>query len=44
MSEFSVAWLTLRESYDRRARNPVVLDAVASLLTSKSPARVIDLA
>jgi hypothetical protein len=44
MSEFSVSWLTLRESYDRRARNPAVLDAVASLLASKSPVRVIDLA
>lgn len=41
---FSVEWLTLREGYDLRARNPVVLDAVASLLRSKSTVRISDLA
>lgn len=44
MSGFSVEWLTLRESHDQRARNPVVLDAVASLFKSKNAVRVTDLA
>ena len=44
MSGFSVEWLTLRESYDRRARNPAVLDVVTSLFGSKSAVRVVDLA
>jgi hypothetical protein len=44
MSEFSVEWLTLRESYDQRARNPAVLGAVTSLFKSKSSVRVTDLA
>ena len=44
MSEFSIEWLTLREGYDLRARNPAVLGAVASRLKSKNPVRVIDLA
>ena len=44
MSGFSVEWLTLRESYDQRARNPQVLAAVISLLKSKSEVRLIDLA
>lgn len=44
MSGFSVEWLTLRESHDRRARNPAVLGAVTSLLQSKGSVRVIDLA
>jgi Methyltransferase domain len=43
MSGFSVEWLTLRESYDARARNPAVLHAVTSLLRSKSAVRVVDL-
>jgi Methyltransferase domain len=43
MSGFSVEWLTLRESYDARARNPAVLQAVTSLLRSKSAVRVVDL-
>ena len=44
MSGFSVEWLTMRESYDLRARNPAVLGAVISLLKSKSAVRVVDLA
>lgn len=44
MSGFSVEWLTLRESYDQRARNPQVLAAVISLLKSKSEVRLVDLA
>jgi hypothetical protein len=44
MSGFSLEWLTLRESYDVRARNPVVLDAAISQLKSKSAVRLVDLA
>jgi hypothetical protein len=44
MSGFSVEWLSLRESYDQRARNSQVLAAVTSLLTSKSAVRLVDLA
>jgi methyltransferase family protein len=44
MSGFSVEWLTLRESYDTRARNLAVLDAALSAMKSKSAVRIIDLA
>jgi len=44
MSGFSLEWLTLREGYDLRARNPVVLGAVIALLKSKSSVRLVDLA
>jgi hypothetical protein len=44
MSGFSADWLTLREPYDRRARNQAVLDAVAAALKSRSPVQVVDLA
>lgn len=44
MSGFCVEWLTLRESYDQRARNPQVLAAAISLLKSKSEVRLVDLA
>jgi SAM-dependent methyltransferase len=44
MSGFSADWLTLREPYDRRARNPAVLDAVAASLKPHSAIRVVDLA
>ena len=44
MSGFSLEWLTLREGYDVRARNPVVLDAAVSRLKAKSAVRLVDLA
>jgi hypothetical protein len=44
MSGFSAEWLALRESHDVRARNPVVLDAMASLFKSRDAASVVDLA
>jgi SAM-dependent methyltransferase len=44
MTAFSADWLTLREPYDARARNPEVLDAVATCLKRLSSVRVIDLA
>jgi hypothetical protein len=44
MSGFSADWLTLREPYDLRARNPAVIDAVAASLKSLFSVRVTDLA
>ncbi len=44
MSGFSADWLALREPYDRRARSPAVLDAVATLLGPRSPVHIVDLA
>jgi hypothetical protein len=44
MSGFSAEWLALRESHDLRARNPAVLDAVATLFKSRGAANVVDLA
>lgn len=44
MSGFSAEWLALRESHDVRARNPVVLDAMASLFKPRDAASVVDLA
>ena len=44
MSGFSADWLELREPYDLRARNPTVLDAVATFLKQRSPVRIVDLA
>ena len=44
MSGFSADWLTLREPYDLRARNPTVIDAVAASLEPLSSVRVVDLA
>src|SRR5262245_18728324 len=44
MSGFSADWLMLREPYDLRSRNPVVLDAVFDLLADKPSVAIIDLA
>src|SRR5438105_15263352 len=44
MSGFSAEWLALRESYDLRARNPIVLEAVATLFKSHEAISVVDLA
>jgi hypothetical protein len=44
MSGFSANWLTLREGYDLRARNPTVLDAAAAALEPLISVRVVDLA
>jgi SAM-dependent methyltransferase len=44
MSGFSADWLTLREPYDLRARNPMVLDAVAAHLEPNFSVQVVDLA
>jgi hypothetical protein len=43
MGDFSTTWLTLREPYDRAARNGAVLDAVAAAFASQSAAAVTDL-
>ncbi len=43
MTGFSAQWLTLREPYDRAARNAAVLDAVAAAFAGKSAAAVTDL-
>ena len=44
MSGFSAEWLALRESYDLRARNPIVLDAVATSFRSRDALSIVDLA
>jgi SAM-dependent methyltransferase len=44
MTGFSAEWLALREPYDARARNPEVLEAVATFLKPLPSVRVIDLA
>jgi hypothetical protein len=44
MSGFSADWLTQREPYDLRARNPAVLDAVAASFKPRSSLRIVDLA
>jgi len=44
MSGFSAAWLELREPYDRRARNEMVLDAVAGAFAGRAAISIVDLA
>jgi len=41
---FSASWLTLREPFDRRARNPAVLNAVADWAADRDSVAVVDLA
>src|ERR1041384_6596958 len=41
---FSAGWLTLREPYDRRARNPAVLDSVANWAAKRAAVAAVDLA
>ncbi|MBO0757355.1 MAG: class I SAM-dependent methyltransferase [Bradyrhizobiaceae bacterium] len=43
MSSFSLDWLRLREPYDVRARNPAVLDAVASAVAGHPSIALVDL-
>jgi len=44
MTGFSADWLALREPYDLRARNPMVLDAVVTALAGHRAVRIVDLA
>jgi len=41
---FSASWLSLREPYDRRARNGAVLDAVSAWAAGRRSVAVVDLA
>jgi Methyltransferase domain len=41
---FSADWLSLREPYDRRARNGAVVDAVAATFVDQTAINVVDLA
>jgi hypothetical protein len=41
---FRAAWLELREPFDRRARDPAVMDAVVAALAGHSAVSVVDLA
>lgn len=43
MSGFSLSWLSMREPYDRAARNVEVVDAVATAFAGASAATVTDL-
>ena len=44
MTGFSADWLALREPYDARARNPLVLDAVVAAFKGCPSIRIVDLA
>ena len=44
MSGFSAEWLKLREPYDQRARNTLVLDAVLDHLAGRPSVAIVDLA
>jgi SAM-dependent methyltransferase len=44
MSGFSAEWLSLREPFDLRARNPAVLNALLGSVTAKPNLRIVDLA
>ena len=44
MTGFSADWLALREPYDARARNPLVLDAVIAAFKGCPSIRIVDLA
>jgi SAM-dependent methyltransferase len=43
MSGFSADWLSLREPFDLRARNPAVLNALLGSVTAKPNLRIVDL-
>lgn len=43
MTGFTADWLTLRESADARARDPVLLGRLAAHLAGRGPLRVLDL-
>jgi len=44
MTRFSAEWLSLREPYDRAARNPSILGAVVDAFQGATSIRVVDLA
>jgi hypothetical protein len=44
MSAFTANWLRLRELYDTRARNPIVLDAVVDAAAERLLTSIVDLA
>jgi SAM-dependent methyltransferase len=44
VSLFSADWLAIREPYDRRARNPAVLDAVVAALGGLGTISIVDIA
>jgi hypothetical protein len=44
MSGFSAEWLSLREPYDAKARNPTVRDAVVAAMSALPSVSIVDLA